>query len=766
MQPCWHRLFARLQAPAPLLSPQRESGGGSGETDRAGQPRAYLPGPTPLGLLAQGLAGLYGLGALTRRRAYDRGWFKVKHLPAPVISVGNLTVGGTGKTPVVACLARLLLAQGKHPAILSRGYGGRAVDVTRISDGRRLYLKPPEVGEEAYWLARALPGVAVYTGPCRYAAGLAAWRELRPDLFLLDDGFQHFQLHRDLDIVLLDAAHPFGNGRLLPAGPLREPPGVLAAARVLILTRFLTDRHQDQLQTIQRMFPDKTVLTAAILPTGARLYPEERGEPLTSLAGQPLFAFAGLARPGVLEETLADLGVDLKGFRGFGDHHAYSRKDLQELVQAARAQGARALITTAKDWARLGETWEADLPLWVLEVEAQIADIASLERLIESLGEGAGEPCTKNSPGPPPNQPLPPEVARRFQELGISGHFARDLGQVRRILVRAPNWLGDAIMGLPALRGLLDFFPRAEIAVLAAPTLAPLFTGQPGVTEIIDYPQGAGQWPRLWELRGRYDLALVLPNSLASAFGLWLAGVPDRVGFNADGRRLFLTVAVTGRRRLAGLHTVYYLLGLLQAFGEVRNLTPPALYPAAAEVEAAMELLEKPGLAGGPWVGLSPGAAYGPAKRWPPERFAALGTLLQEEFGARLVLLGGPEDSGAADQVKEELASPALDLVGQTGLRQALAVLSQMQLLITNDSGLMHAAAALAVPVVAIFGSTDPGATGPFTSRATVLHHPRPCSPCFKRTCDTDYECLTDISVAEAAAAARRWLGDGGSDKS
>ena len=152
-------------------------------------------------------------------------------LPAPVVSVGNLTVGGTGKTPVVACLARLLQDRGKRVAILSRGYGGQSRNVTCISDGQHTYKKPPEVGEEPYWLARTLPGVAVYTGACRYAAGLAAWQEFKPDLFLLDDGFQHFQLYRDLDLVLLDAAAPFGNGYLLPRGPLREPLTALAAAQ-------------------------------------------------------------------------------------------------------------------------------------------------------------------------------------------------------------------------------------------------------------------------------------------------------------------------------------------------------------------------------------------------------------------------------------------------------------------------------------------------------------------------------------------------------
>jgi heptosyltransferase-2 len=157
-------------------------------------------------------------------------------------------------------------------------------------------------------------------------------------------------------------------------------------------------------------------------------------------------------------------------------------------------------------------------------------------------------------------------------------------------------------------------------------------------------------------------------------------------------------------------------------------------------------------------VGLSPGAAYGPAKRWPPERVAELGAVLYQEFEARLVLLGGPEERPVADRIKELLKYPVLDLVGRTTLRQALALLSRLKVLVTNDSGLMHVAAALKVPLVAIFGSTDPGATGPFSSRATMLRHPLECSPCFKRTCDVGYACLNAVTVAEVLAAARPWL--------
>ena len=359
----------------------------------------------------------------------------------------------------------------------------------------------------------------------------------------------------------------------------------------------------------------------------------------------------------------------------------------------------------------------------------------------------------------PEEQPLSPEVQERFQQLRHQGRPVDDPGAIRRILVRAPNWVGDAVMSLPVPAGLTRLFPRAEITVLAAPRVAQLFKGQPGVVDIRVYPRGRGKCSLLRSLRGRFGLALALPNSLESALGLWVAGAPHRVGYNADARRPFLTLALEGRGRLAGLHLVYYYLGLLQAFGEVRTFTPPTLFLGPEELTAAAELLEGADLPeSGPWVGLSPGAAYGPAKRWPPERFGELAAQLQDEFQARIVLLGGPEDREAAAGVQALMSRPPLDLVGRTTLRQALGVLSQLKALVTNDSGLMHVAAALGTPLTALFGSTDPGATGPFTNRATIIRHPLDCSPCFKRTCKEDYPCLTAINVAEVMAAVRGWL--------
>jgi tetraacyldisaccharide 4'-kinase len=365
MRPYWHNLFQRLQG-------DRDAG----------------PPPGPVVCAAAAASRLYGLGAGWRRHLYARGLLRTKKLPAPVVSVGNLTVGGTGKTPVVACLARILQDRGRRVAILSRGYGGQSRGVVCISDGRHLYQSPPAVGEEPYWLARTLPGVAVYTGACRYAAGLAAWTECQPDLFLLDDGFQHFQLHRDLDLVLLDAASPFGNGFLLPRGPLREPLTALAAAQGLILTRFDPERHQLQLTAIRAAFPDHTVSTAAITAVGVVRYPGGRAEAPGALSRRALMAFAGLARPEVFAATLQELGVDLQGFEAFPDHHAYSPGEIDRLAAAARARGAEGLVTTGKDWARLQERWDRELPLWVLEVEARLQDAGPVLELLDRSRQG------------------------------------------------------------------------------------------------------------------------------------------------------------------------------------------------------------------------------------------------------------------------------------------------------------------------------------------------------------------------------------------
>jgi tetraacyldisaccharide 4'-kinase len=341
-------------------------------------------GPAPALALRTGaalLAGLYSLGARGRRALYDRGWRQPRRLPCPVLSIGNLTVGGTGKTPLTAWLAGHFQAAGCRLAILSRGYGGEAKGVNVISDGSRILLKPPQAGDEACLLARKLPGIPVVTGADRYLAGRRAWEAFRPELILLDDGLQHFQLHRDLDVVLLDAGRPFGNGRLLPRGPLREPVRTLARPLVLVLTRYRPHRHQGIWEAMVASFPAAAVVRAAFELSPAVKHPGSQAVSLEALGGRPLAALAGLARPEAFAADLRERGLELRHFFRFPDHHPFSRDELSEVVASARRLGAEGLVTTEKDWMRLAESWNFDLPLYVVPLEVELLDPWPVQRL-------------------------------------------------------------------------------------------------------------------------------------------------------------------------------------------------------------------------------------------------------------------------------------------------------------------------------------------------------------------------------------------------
>ena len=362
--------------------------------------------------------------------------------------------------------------------------------------------------------------------------------------------------------------------------------------------------------------------------------------------------------------------------------------------------------------------------------------------------------------------PLPLAVQACFQQLTVRKRRQFYPHQIQSILVRAVNWLGDAILTLPAIRQLKGFFPQASLSVLALDRVAPVFLQQPEVAEIIRYlpkPPASSlkDWLQsIYRLRQRrFDLAVIFPNSLESALVAMLLGVPNRVGYNTEGRSCLLTQVVHGPDKMAGLHQVYRHEGILQAFGPVSGDGFPELALTATELEAASQLL----LANG-WrppqkiIGLSPGAAYGPAKQWFPDRFAAVAHRLQEEFGALVVLLGSGGDQEAAREITDAMQSPPVNLTGWTDLRTAFAIIHQLNLLITNDSGLMHAAAAMWTPLVALFGSTDPFTTGPFTPLASVLHHPVPCGPCLQRQCPENHQCMDLISVDEVMEQARYWL--------
>ncbi|MBW1917410.1 MAG: lipopolysaccharide heptosyltransferase II [Deltaproteobacteria bacterium] len=366
-----------------------------------------------------------------------------------------------------------------------------------------------------------------------------------------------------------------------------------------------------------------------------------------------------------------------------------------------------------------------------------------------------------------PEAPAGPErIQDALQSLSVVQRRPLPSQPLRRLLVRATNWVGDAVLILPAICRLRELFPQAHLAVLAVPRVAPVFQGHPAISEIILSPSSApapdnpGRWPLLKKLRARrFELALLFPNSFESALVAWAAGIPHRLGYNTDYRTPLLTTIIRSPEKLAHLHQVYRHLGLLRAFGNQVPTALPALYLDDQDLAQARDLMAQKCLEPAQLIiGISPGAAYGSAKQWLPERFAAVAEQLQKEFDARIVLLGGPGDAEVAGRIVERMRHPAVNLVGQTDLRTAMAVIKHLALLITNDSGLMHVAAALRVPLVALFGSTDSDSTGPFTPLATVLRHPVPCSPCLERECPTDHRCMELITAAEVVAAARDWL--------
>lgn len=289
---------------------------------------------------------LYGCILRLRACCYQLGIFATRRLPLPVISIGNITVGGTGKTPVTLLTARMLMERGLKVAVLSRGYGGSLEGQTAVvSDGRSILLTPEQCGDEPVLLARSLPGLLVVIGSDRYRAGLLAREQLDPDIFLLDDGFQHLRLHRDLNILLLDYRRPFGNGFTLPAGLMREPSSAAMRADLLILTRCTGDataavpclpvcRSIHRLSSFNRL-ADNAALDAAML-------------------GQTrVAAFAGIADPTAFYSNLEQLGIRPVATLSLPDHEPYGRDTLERVNLLARSSKADWLLTTEKDGVKL-----------------------------------------------------------------------------------------------------------------------------------------------------------------------------------------------------------------------------------------------------------------------------------------------------------------------------------------------------------------------------------------------------------------------------
>jgi heptosyltransferase II len=334
-----------------------------------------------------------------------------------------------------------------------------------------------------------------------------------------------------------------------------------------------------------------------------------------------------------------------------------------------------------------------------------------------------------------------------------------DITGIHRVLARAPNWVGDAVMSLPALEALKENLPGSTLVVLAKPWVVPVLESQPYVDQVMAYDRKA--YPRgvydifrtASEIKSQgFDLAVLFPNAFEAALLAWLARIPRRLGYDRDGRRLLLSHAVPARdknHKKQTIHQVEYYLGILEGAGWSAKTRDPRLFLKEAAVSYARSLLRMHGIGDSDYLlGLSPGAAFGPAKRWPPERFAAVADMASERWGAKVVILGSGNEYAIGEEVAGRMRSPSVNLSGKTGLAEAAAVIGRCSGFVTNDSGLMHVASALDVPTVALFGSTSPVATGPRSRKARVVRSDVNCSPCMKSDCREDFRCLRAIEPA------------------
>jgi heptosyltransferase-2 len=339
-----------------------------------------------------------------------------------------------------------------------------------------------------------------------------------------------------------------------------------------------------------------------------------------------------------------------------------------------------------------------------------------------------------------------------------------------KILVRSTNWVGDAVMSIPALEVVRGHWPQAEVAILARPWVADLYRGQ-GLADRLLIFDRAGRHRGLLGLehlaaelrRERFDAALLFQNAFQAAWLAWRAGIPERIGYARDARSWLLTRAVAvPKPGEIPAHESYYYLELLRRAGWLERLTPVEairLRVAPEALHRAEGLLRAAGArTGAVRVAVAPGAAYGTAKCWAAERYAALADRLIADFDADVVLFGAASERDVAARIAAAMAHHPVLLAGQTAIGDLPALLASCHLFVGNDSGAMHVAAAVGLPVVAIFGPTDPQGTAPVTPRWTLVRQPVACSPCFLRHCPIDHRCMTRVSVDQVYAAAREWV--------
>ena len=333
-----------------------------------------------------------------------------------------------------------------------------------------------------------------------------------------------------------------------------------------------------------------------------------------------------------------------------------------------------------------------------------------------------------------------------------------------KIIVRAPNWIGDSVLALPAIQSLSQNIPESQVWVAAKEWVQGIFVSHDFIKGTIPLPD-ADSFKHLKESANKiktydFDAGVLFTNSFASALHFYLAKIPERWGYSRDGRGFLLTRRISARKLKNSCHQADYYTKLISRLGY--EAAPPTLFlPLTQEEkkEARERLLSLGVDLKRPLIIINPGASYGPAKRWPAERFAELGSLLQDQNKATVLITGSRNEEEVAESISSLMTKIPINLTGQTPLRTLAALISQSNLFITNDSGPMHMANALKTPVIVVFGPTDPSVSGPYQEPALVIKKDVPCWPCSYRDCPFDHRCMRNISAEEVYKACQGFLG-------
>jgi tetraacyldisaccharide 4'-kinase len=318
----------------------------------------------------------YLAGYRAKRAIYDLGFAGARSVDAKVISIGNITAGGAGKTPATIYFARKYSAEGRRVAVISRGYGRttRMNEPLAVSDGAEILLSPVESGDEPHLIARKVPGVPVVVCANRVKGAEFAIERFGAEVILLDDGFQHASIARDEDVVVVDCTNPFGYGRLLPRGLLREPMTALARSTQFLLTRADERDHEDVIITLKQANPEAQILRSRHRPVQLTTLGGDGGETLDSVKGKKVLAVSSIGNPEAFEAMLRREGVEVARSLRFNDHHWYNEADIERILGAAQQAGAAHIISTEKDGVRLGLVPNAPKDALLLEIDLELME--------------------------------------------------------------------------------------------------------------------------------------------------------------------------------------------------------------------------------------------------------------------------------------------------------------------------------------------------------------------------------------------------------